>query len=362
MRYILTLCIILAAAVAAGAMVVVDAADASSVYAAVVYSKSGLVLGFTDNAGAISNVAPGDFPLTVRTIGYEQQSVATPVDTVRLTRQAHRLGEVVVTASSRPVTKITAYVRQYCSGATPKDTTRQLSEYMVDIFVAPKGTKGYREKDSHPRVRNTIRYTHHTDNEGTDSVARLSEADDDALFSLLDFFITIPADELSEPEAITAGAVADTLQGKYSAKEISTKNNGFYLRKFDYLSDHEQHHWQPWFFKLLGLSVDMTQMTQCVAYAANETGRYMPDDYLYGVFSTTMTGSGKWIKKSFHSNDPVEINCVVEIYPVETTHHTVDEYKELRRDDSIVAFAKSRWTPELPAPMARMVERVNAGS
>ena len=57
-----------------------------------------------------------------------------------------------------------------------------------------------------------------------------------------------------------------------------------------------------------------------------------------GTYNLRIIGRGKMFKKVFDTDQPVEMNAYLEMYPIDITNITVDEYKELKSEASPIAF------------------------
>lgn len=343
----------------AGNVVVVDSVDSAPLSGATVIAQTGMIAGITDGDGRIA-VNEKDWPLTVRSLGYSSVTIDERTDTLRLAPAAYALPEVVVSPGERPITRVICYAREYCSGATSTDTMQMYSEYMIECFGADGKVKGYKKGDSRPTTRNVRRYARRVNSEGLDSVARPRSGDDETFLSFMDCVVDVPMYAIEESEAIRNGALADTVQGKYCPKFIYRKTDNLYLKTTDLLSDYKGHKWSPFLFKLFGLTMDINNANFSLAYKANNSGKYGIGDLVYGTYGISILGRGKWIKKMFRSKDSVDMDCYVEVYPVDIEYCTVEEYKEMRNDSyRIVEFQKPLNLQPLPPSVQALIDKVD---
>lgn len=343
----------------AGNVVVVDSVDSVPLSGATVIAQTGMIAGITDGDGRIA-VNEKDWPLTVRSLGYSSVTIDEKTDTLRLAPAAYALPEVVVSPGERPITRVICYAREYCSGATSTDTMQMYSEYMIECFGADGKVKGYKKGDSRPTTRNVRRYARRVNSEGLDSVARPRSGDDETFLSFMDCVVDVPMYAIEESEAIINGALADTVQGKYCPKFIYRKTDNLYLKTTDLLSDYKDHKWSPFLFKLFGLTMDINNANFSLAYKANNSGKYGIGDLVYGTYGISILGRGKWIKKMFRSKDSVDMDCYVEVYPVDIEYCTVEEYKEMRNDSyRIVEFQKPLNLQPLPPSVQALIDKVD---
>lgn len=91
--------------------VVVDAENKSPVVAAAVFSGSGKIIGITDAAGKTGDIQVEDYPLMIKSLGYQSVEFSSHCDTIALPRSMCELGEVVISPHDRPVLRTVCYVR-----------------------------------------------------------------------------------------------------------------------------------------------------------------------------------------------------------------------------------------------------------
>lgn len=344
---------------AAADIVLVDGKDGTILAGATVVDWSGLILGMTDAGGAVRDVAESRFPLSVRCVGYDPTTIESPSDTVRMTPATYTLTEMTVASGERPIKRVVCYVREYSTGATGTDTMMLYTDYMTQSFVTEGKVKGYDSFHARPNAIAVRRYARLSNAEGLDSVARPGNDDDLTMLSWMENIAKIPSLTYEEREAISNGAPSDTIFGKYGPKTIFRKTNGLYMQQHDLLSDKKNHVMSPFFFKLLGFTMNFEEFNLSLAHKSNGTGKYTLYDFVYGTYSLHVKARGKWIKKLMHTKDPIEMDCYVELYPIDITNLTVEEYKELSKDYIPVPFQQPENLQPLPPAVDALVERVN---
>lgn len=336
---------------------VVDADDGEAVSGASVFGRGGIILGMTDADGRIDGLSDEDFPVTVKCLGYETALGSADLTELRLTPVSYELHEVEVTPADRPIMRLVCYIREYSGSANATDTVQLYSEHMADFFIPVAEVKKFKAQ-TRPRILNSRLYARSCKRDGRDSVYRPGYRDDTV--SWIDM-LELPVADVKESDAIRAGAGSDIRQGKYWIKQRSRKTDNIYTFTIDYLADNKDHRMSPALFKLLGFTLDFNELNTSWAYRPNKEGIYTPRDLVYGTMTMAVCGRGKWIKKAFNSDTPVDINGLFEIYPVESEYLTVDEAKALMRDDT--ATMPMRQSPDvlpLPAATQRLVELVDA--
>lgn len=333
---------------------VTDAGDGMAVPAATVFSTRGPVLGLTDSTGVFAGADAADFPLTVRCLGYEDASVAHDGADVALHPASYALGEYTVTPLDRPVMRLVCYVREYASGSTTTDTMQYFAEHTGDFYMTTTKVKGFKAPGGFRPLKSRMR-ERISDNRGTDSVATLKEPD--LMLSWIGM-VQLPQKTMDEPEAMRGGAKADTVQGKYGVKTVMRRTDEAFSISTDALADHKGHRFSPMFFKLLGLTMDMTELRQMWLFGRTDDSRYRAADLLMGTLAIDITGRGKWIKKAFHSNEPVQLHGYYEIYPLRVEYLTVEEAKAQQGDRAPQEeLTVSPRALPLPEAVARIMKR-----
>lgn len=312
---------------------VVDKTDRSPIIGATVIDRAGIIVGITDGNGQISVKSEANFPITVRYIGYEPLTTSER-DTIAMTATSYALKEVEINPADRPIKRVICFAREYSSGIAGKDTMQLYSEYMAQAFIAEGKVKGYKKYDAHPHIRNTKRYARIVKT-GNDSIFKPRLYDDVTELSWYDLMAFLPTEKLELRDAIKEGAETDTVFGKYGPQFIYSLKNNIYSQKADILSNQKNRKVSPWLFKLFGLTVDIDAGVWTMSYNDKGKGTFGIYDLISGTYNIHIIGRGKWIRKILDSKYPIEMNSYLEIYPLEITNCTVEEYKELNTYDRI---------------------------
>ena len=328
---LLALVAVVTATGSARVITVVDSGDREPIAGASVLSSNGLIVGFTDSQGRIQ-VAPADYPLELRGLGYMPLSVEATVDTVAMSPAAFPLGELTVNPADRPITRVVTYAQEYCTGATPGDTMQMYSEYMLEYFLADGKVKGYSKSDAKASVRNVRRFGRLANSQGLDSVFRPAGGDDIVMLSFVVSMSFLPGGSKKEPEALKSGAPADTVMGKYGPKYVYRKSNGLFSVDTDGLADYKDHRWAPAIFKLFGLTAAIEQLDWSMIFRSNNSGEYGIGDFICGTCNMRVLGTGKMLKRMLGIKDPINIYSYVEQYPVEIEYLTVEDYKAMKKE------------------------------
>ena len=331
---------------------VVDGVDGTPLPGATVFGRSGAIVGLTDASGGIDVVNRADFPLTVRCLGYETASCRSGEGQVKLDPATYGLKEVVVVPVERPVVHMLCYIREYISGVTGTDTIMNFNEHMGDFFVPVRKIKGFKAVLS-PRFLRSRLYSRIADSSRRDSIFRPDYRDDTFAWEQL---MSMPKGKIDLGERICGGAATDTVMGKHGVKELLRRNGNNLTVKTDWLADSKNHTMSPFFFKLLGLTIDLTELQTCWIVSPSDNCSYTAADIVSGTFSVKVTGRGKWIRKAFHTDTPVEMYSFYEVYPMTTDYLTVEQAKDMLSNPPSPRIEVSPLAPELSPAIRRLVE------
>lgn len=322
-----------------------------------VIGNNGMIIGVSDAQGQM-NVRSCDFPLHVTCMGYEPANVTSSIDTIMLSPATYSLSEVLIDSSGRPITRVVAYSRAYSTGATPSDTLQIFNEYMLEYFIANGKVKGYHKSDSEARIMAERSVARLAGQNAKDSIFEPRQEDEIKVLSFVEFLSKIPVEAVLETEAIRNGAISDTIMGKYYPKYIFRKIGDTYIVKRDMLSDHQGHTWCPWFFKMLGMTMHMNDITMTTGYQYNDNGKYDIQDLIYSTASFNVLAEGKLFKYIFKSKDSIILDSYYEQYPVSIEYLTIKEYDELRKEKGrSMDFEIPRSVSPLPAAVKRLTQR-----
>lgn len=336
---------------------VIDASDRSPVIGATVFTNSGIIKGLTDNDGNIS-IDDKEMPVTISCIGYDLLTISSATDTIIMEPLPFQLNEIVLSPADRPIKQVMCFAREYSSGIMGTDTMQYYCEYMAVAFLADRKTKGYRSYDANPTKRGVKRYARIAKTDG-DSVFRPKRDDDITELSWFDFMAFLPEKKIEASEAIKNGVETDTIHGKYGPKFTYRKKNGQFTMTADVLSDHKNRKWSPLLFKLIGMTADITMGSWTFSFADAESGSYGIQEFVTGTYNIHLIGKGKWLKKAFHTKEPIEMDSYMEIYPLEITNLTVEEYKEARNEYASIPFRYPDGIQPLSPAIKALIERID---
>lgn len=340
---------------------VVDAVDHSPIYAASVFDAAGNMVGLTNGDGDFSSIPEAAYPVTIRSIGYEQIVIERPENnTWMMIPMSYQLSELVVVPVKRNILKQTFYVREYFSMYTERDTLNFFIERMADRFVA--ATKDAKWNGSTSlRVIDSRGYSHFKTPK-KDSVAVELEP---ALPSMLHFF-DLEDEQINAPESFKGQGGVNKLHSKASKSGMSLvqRQNAYtFSMTTDMLAETKDHTYTPTLMKLFGASMQFKQMIINQTYRVNNEGVYLPKDLIEGSFSMEIEGTGKKFRKSLNTEKPVNIHSLIEIYVVDCDYLSKEEAKdESKNKPDYVEFVVPSTVPPLNESTKRLIARAKAES
>lgn len=336
---------------------VVDAEDSTPLKAATVSSKSGVIIGLTDDNGEIKISNQSDYPVRISYLGYKPANyTGGGQGVIKMVSTVYDLKEVVVDPKDRPVERIVCYMREYISASTDMDTTLYFNEYMADFFIVKGKVKGVKTQNK-PRLLSSRRYAKISNREVGDSIYKPDNVDPAMAWAQI---VSLPEDSFDPVAVIGENKTYGSVNGKYWLKEQIRINPATVMRTVNMLADYKDHSISPLIFKMLGFTLDITECTGTWLYKKGENGVCYPDDLLMGVANLKVLGRGKWIKKAFKADDAVDIYASYEVYPVEVEYLSAQEAKEVMKErPTDVKITVSPNALPLPEGVRRVVDIID---
>ncbi len=338
---------------------VIDSTDRSPISAASIFDATGNMVGFTWSDGVFSEIPASAYPITLRCMGYEQLIIERPENkTWEMTPIVYELEEVVVVPVKRNILKQTFYVREYFSMSNETDTVTFFIEHMADRFVPTSKDAKFGGK-SKLRLLESRQYGHYQ-LFGQDSIT----TDPESLFpSMITIFEPIDK-EVTAPESFKETGNAVKLYeepGKSGMGLIKKQNDRTFTFIADGLADTKGHKMSPWPLKLLGCTMEFTQLYITQAYRVNEQGVYLPNDLLEASFVMQADGKGKFLRMALKSDKPIVIRSLIELYVIDCDYLSKEEAKAAYKNKPTgVKFVVPSTVPPLNEATRRLVERENA--
>lgn len=332
MKRILFVLITIVSIAAARSAVVLDATDGQPIVAATIMNANGQVLGLTDADGNVPGEYLPQLPLTIRTMGYESAVVATAADTVRLEPSVYELQDLEVSSADRNVVRLVFFVRQYTSLTGDTKQITQVSESMVDFFIPIR--KAHKiDGIAELRVLYQRSASHTTWADGRDTLHCPASED----LSFLNSLVTIDSTQVPEPEGFALipydSIATDTLWSKHVyPQRIVRRTPAGYFVTLDALAKRKDHRFSPWYFKLLGLTVDINELMATYVFAPTTRSMHRRDELTAMGYSLQIDCRGKWFKRAMDSDSPVDMRSWAEFYLVDRTYLPDSEAREMMRD------------------------------
>lgn len=342
------------------ANIVVDETDSTAIISASVFDASGNMVGMTSQDGSLPCLSPDAYPITVRNIGYEPLTIATPVDVAAMHAHVYELPDLILDGeTSRDVLRLTCYIRGYGSLISAGDTVSQFTEYVCDYFIPRKKIKKYKGRTT-PRVLAQQTYVRYANADGLDSIAKNTYNDD---MSFL-FLASLDSATIIEPDRLRGAdktIVADTINGKHGIQQIYRKTDNAFTIYRDGLAGKKGHRWSPWVLKLLGFTIDFTEMYLSKSYQPSTNGIHKPEDMTNATFAMHALGKGKFIKKIFEKKDPIDMNTLFEVYVTDREYLTLQDAQDMEENPpEIDRITAPESASPLDAVTLRLINRIEA--
>lgn len=334
---------------------IIEAEGGQPLEAATIFSKDGQILGLSDKNGEFNKIRPRDYPLRISYMGYDPVTLnRDDSSTVNMLPAAYLLDEVTVTPGAHPVQRIVCYMREYLSGMAGQDSLLYFNEHIADFYLVKGKVKGFKQKNS-PRILKSRLYARVSNEEYRDSIFKPQYRDDMIAWEQV---ISLPQEQFDLAEKTGANATNGKVEGKYSTKEIFTVTPHTVIRSIDYLADTKNHSMSPWIFKMIGFTLDFNEMQAGWVYNRNDKEIFEVQDLISGTFNVKVVGRGKFIKKAFHTDQPVEMFASYEIYPLESEYLSVEEAKDMLKNPPATPMTVSKNAAPLPPEIRRIVDKL----
>lgn len=362
-RHIITAAILSAVASAEAAAVtpnavVADSAGRSPLPGASVFDRNGKTIGVCNARGRMPLAAPGDYPLTVRYLGFREKTVDdASADTIFLQEIFTELPEVTVFSKLHQVLHSLAYVREYSTLSTTTDTIFLFREKMVD-FMEPAGPHVKFRGWMRPRVLKSKSYYRFTDNWGLDSVSD----DSHQHFSWSDWVGLPPSTALS-PALRDADEATDTVHSKYTPSEIWTRHNSRVAVSVDVLSDRREQRWTPLLDSFMRQGVEFYDLRLRLNYDNVAGDSVLPRDIARYSYNIESEGRGHDMFMFNSVRESYNVNTYAEVYMLDKEFITVKEarkWEKMNIDTDAITIVQPDDAPELQPSVKMLVARVNS--
>lgn len=269
--------------------------------------------------------------------------------------KATELPEFVYEAKKKGVLHVLAYVREYSTLTSYRDTVSLFREKLVDFMLRPDRRVRYRGWTL-PRILKSKSYYRFTNSAGLDSVS-----DECRFYFSWSDRMWLPHSE-ALPAKIRNLSGTDTLRGKYSAKEIWQRKDGNVAVDINVLADTAAVRWVPGFEHYFRNGQDFYKFLVRYNYD-NITGDSIPPHELTSSsFHIESEGRGRNLFRFTRRNEPYFVSSDVDIYILDKENISVREAKKRENakfDSSTFEILQPEDAPALPAETLALIDRVN---
>lgn len=338
--------------------VVADSATRRPLSQAVVFDLHGKYIGTCGADGKLPFIYSEEYPVTVRLMGYRERNIPeASADTVFMAEKILELPEFVVESRKHQVLHILAYVREYSTLSSYSDTIFMFREKMVDYMLPTEKKVKFRGWNN-PRILTSKSYYRFTNSLGLDSVSDRCNQH----FSWTDWVGIAPAALV--PPALTALSDGiDSVNGRYGAKEVWSKNNNRITVDINVINDSTSRKWVPNLSLFFRDGIDFEQFRIRFRYDNVLSGVVAPIDLGGYSFNIESNGRGRGMFMFNRVDEPFFVSTYAEVYVADKEYITVKEARKwdiqkIATDD--IAIYEPAEAPELQASVQRLVERVNS--
>lgn len=340
-------------------VVLVDSLTCNPLSNASVFNHKGEFIGTSGADGGISCASRADFPITLRYVGYSEQTIpAVAADTVFMVENIAELPEVTVESKNHRVLHILAYEREYSTLSSYTDTVTMFREKMVDYMIPNDNKvrfKGWRT----PRVLNSKSYYRFTNASGLDSVSdrcsyHFSWSDWIGMFPL----VNLPSRLMDVSEG------RDTVAGKYTPAEIWSRRGDNLVVDINLLADSAGRRWVPEItYFLKNNNIDFEQFRLHLNFN-NISGPDVSPLNLSGYsFNIESRGRGRDMFKFNRHDVPFFVTTYTEVYVLDKEFISVKEarkWNDGKFTAEHAAILEPEDAPELHPSTLALIRRVNS--
>ena len=337
--------------------VIADSARHTPLPNASVFDSRGKAIGMSDSKGRTPYIAPADYPVTVRYLGFGEKIVdKAGCDTLFLRENDVELPEVVVETKQQKALHMLAYIREYSTLSTYTDTVFLFREKMVDYMLVQDNKSRFKGWFS-PRLLKSKSYYRFTNDAGLDSVSDVSNQH----FSWSDWIGVTPAVEMP-PALQKAEIAADTVFGKYSPAEIWTRNNDKVSVAVNVLADIHGRKWVPELSGFFMKNLDFENFRIRFNYDNVAGESVTPQDLTGYSYNIESNGRGRDMFMFNRIDEPFYVNTYAEVYILDKEYITIKEAKKWESHkfgNADIDIFEPTQAPPLQPVIQLLVDRVN---
>lgn len=338
---------------------VVDAESREPLSMAPVFDKDGNYVLVADKDGIIRDVEKYSFPLTVRFMGYDPATIASPdVDVVAMNPAPYELKASKVSPGDRPVMRMVCYLREFVDAGLGENSLIGFGESMGDYFVPVGKARNFSPRLKMRSLSRKVYARFTLPSKGIDSLYVSNDTSYTmASFSeIMDKPISVPS-SLQDP-AKSHGTFS--VKGKSAPKELWTKSGSKLTYVTDLLAKKRNHSRSPFITKLFGVTVDINEISVCYVFNNLESHtELLPQDISNFSINFAANASGRLIRKKLKTDGTASVRAYYEVYVVDREYLTVAGAKELiknRPDSRSVPIVRPDGVPKLDAATLKLIQ------
>lgn len=248
---------------------------------------------------------------------------------------AYILPEVLFESRKRPVLHLLAYVREYSTLSSYRDTVTMFREKMVDFMIAGPGQGSFKGWTT-PRTLSSRSYYRFTDAAGRDSVSdRFNNH-----FSWSDWVGILP--EVPLPRPLSGPVTAtDTIGGRYRAAEIWRRDGDRVSVDINLMADSAARRWVPSLASFFTKEdTEFERFSLHLNYCNVVTDRLSAPDLADYSFEIESRGRGRGMFRFNRHDEPFYVTTT-SVYILEKDYITVKEARKWEKrkiDPSMTAI------------------------
>lgn len=336
-------------------MVVLDSLTCEPLTNASVFGRNGAFIGMSNSKGRLPHIASSEYPLTVRYMGYKERTLEEASDTIFLQENQTELEEVVVESKAVKALHILAYVREYSTLSTYKDTVFMFREKTVDYMIPTDDRSKFKGWHT-PRILYSKSYYRFTDEEGLDSVSDACSYH----FSWADWVGISP--EVAMPPLIANNDVAtDTVYGLYSPAETWVRNGDKLRLDLNIIADTTGRKWVPNLSSFFRNGLDYERFKIHINYDFVDGSSVSPRELTSYSFNIESNGRGREVFMFGENDQPFYVTTYAEVYIVDKEFIPISEAKKWAKhiEGGEIGIIEANEAPPLQASVVGLIERVN---
>lgn len=338
---------------------IVDAVSGTPLPRVSIFDRTGKMIGTADDNGILPAVSSSDFPLTLRSLGYQDVSIISLSDSVvNMNRMAFELPEVQVHTGKRPILHMVAFVREISTLSSYTDTVTLYREKWVDFMIPPDNNKKKFKGWLNPRILKSKSYYKFTDAFGLDSVSDVSNHH----FSWSDW-LSLPL-RINQPDKISGMRdTCDSIMGKYSPAEIWERKGENVSVAVNMLADTICRRWMPRLSNSYWKDTEFDKILINYEFAETDTFAVRPRNLENLSCYVESKGRGHNMFRFNRKDEPFYVTTFSEINILEKEYVTVRDANRMEKDKeralepSLLLFQSDLMPKD--EMIAELIDRVN---